>query len=62
MKNLLTRIILSTSLMNAGQLFAENIPGFSRDQFGSVVLRDSQNFDPNVQLELSIGNYQGFLM
>jgi len=58
MKNLLTRIILSTSLMNAGQLFAENIPGFSRDQFGSVVLRDSQNFDPNVQLELSIGNYQ----
>ena len=37
---------------------AELLPGFSRDSFGSIVLKDQQNFDPNTELELSIGNYQ----
>jgi hypothetical protein len=37
---------------------AENLPGFPRDQFGSVVLKDNQNFSPDTSLELSIGDYQ----
>ena len=37
---------------------AELLPSFSRDSFGSIVLKDKQNFDPNTELELSIGNYQ----
>ena len=37
---------------------AELLPSFDRASFGSVVLSDSQTFDSDTELELSIGNYQ----
>lgn len=58
MKNLLKILTIASLSHFPLMAIAESIPGFSRDQFGSVVLRDNQNFDPKVQLELSVGSYQ----
>ena len=59
----LNSVVYSTLLFLFVSVFplhavAELLPGFSRDSFGSIVLKDQQNFDPNTELELSIGNYQ----
>ena len=37
---------------------SQDVMGFDRDSFGSVVLSRPQNFTKDVQLELSIGNYE----
>ena len=50
--------MLVTAMTLPGVALAEQLPSFDRASFGSVVLSDSQTFDSDTELELSIGNYQ----
>ena len=58
MKKLLNVSISALVVLTATIVSAEKLPGFPRDQFGSVVLKDDQNFSTDTSFEVSIGDYQ----
>lgn len=58
MKKLVT-VFMSSALILASTLTsAEKLPGFPRDQFGSIVLKNEQNFSGDTNFELAIGDYK----
>lgn len=58
MKKLATIFVSSALILSSTLASAEKLPGFPRDQFGSVVLKDDQNFSNDTSFEVSIGDYQ----
>ena len=58
MKHLISILISGCILLFSTLVSAEKLPGFPRDQFGSVVLKDDQNFSADTNFEVSIGDYQ----
>ena len=58
MKKLLTVFISSALILASTLASAEKLPGFPRDQFGSVVLKNEQNFSGDTNFEMAIGDYK----
>ena len=58
-RNLITSIAFALLVMSfAGMAQSQDLMGFDRDSFGSVVLSQNQSGATDLQLELSIGNYE----
>ncbi|MDB2455284.1 trypsin-like peptidase domain-containing protein [Planktomarina temperata] len=49
-------IVIATSICSAAQ--SQNLVGFDRGSFGSIVLSQAQSAGSDLQLELSIGSYE----
>lgn len=58
MKKLVTIFVSSALILASTLASAEKLPGFPRDQFGSVVLKNEQNFSGDTNFEMAVGDYK----